>query len=344
MVEVTMPNEEPGARSEGELGKILEDLTNGVELNQLTQGLMGKDPRRGAEVRNAYWKSIEPFSGVVNRIVTKEQHSHALGQRQNTLGATKDLEDLCERIQQAAQGIGSNMALYLSYSDMMARKEAEFQAFAREAEQRFLDELMDGLQEYLDQKRASLSDRVEKELSAAERIADATYRPIAHVLSRAVKLKTRTSWNQPFVERILDAELGPEVLTRDLATIAETAKNNFESAWQKKMEESAPNLEMLRALSGSALHSGHDLIGFDLEISTQVFVSGMTAALAGTFALAAGWHTLAYAMANVFPPAAIMTALLGTVTFVLTGKRARENRKERVRKAIEQYHALLCFS
>jgi hypothetical protein len=224
---------------------------------------------------------------------------------------------------------------------MMARKEAEFQAFAREAEQRFLDELMDGLQEYLDQKRASLSDRVEKELSAAERIADATYRPIAHVLSRAVKLKTRTSWNQPFVERILDAELGPEVLTRDLATIAETAKNNFESAWQKKMEESAPNLEMLRALSGSALHGGHHSIGFDLEISTQVFVSGMTAALAGTFALAAGWHTLAYAMANVFPPAAIMTALLGTVTFVLTGKRARENRKERVRKAIEQYHAQL---
>src|SRR5439155_21284163 len=54
--------------------------------------------------------------------------------------------------------------------------------------------------------------------------------------------------------------------------------------------------------------------------------------------LAAGWHVLAYAMAHVFYPVAILAAAASVGVAVLDQERALERRRQRVRDAVKQAH------
>jgi len=65
---------------------------------------------------------------------------------------------------------------------------------------------------------------------------------------------------------------------------------------------------------------------------------GLGGTLAGTFSLAAGWHVLAYAMAHVFYPVALLAAAARVGVAVLDQDRALEKRREKIRDAVNQSH------
>jgi len=154
---------------------------------------------------------------------------------------------------------------------------------------------MDGIGEYIDDKRELLFHRIESELTTVQRLSDTLVRPAGKLVKwvgEKVGVRGRAgSWAQLFIERLLDAELGPRVLEHDIGIIIEKAKTDFELVWEKKVQDDPPDLEIMKSLAGLASKSSHSGVGFNLEISTHVLTGGLSAALAGTFALAAGWHT-----------------------------------------------------
>src|SRR5262249_44050293 len=74
--------------------------------------------------------------------------------------------------------------------------------------------------------------------------------------------------------------------------------------------------------------------GFELGRAEQTLAVGLGGALAGTLSFAAGWHVLAYAMAHVFYPVALLAAAASVGVAVLDQDRALERRRERIRDAV----------
>src|SRR5439155_4618240 len=60
--------------------------------------------------------------------------------------------------------------------------------------------------------------------------------------------------------------------------------------------------------------------------------------------LAAGWHVLAYAMAHVFYPVAIVAALATVGIAIWDRERSLERRRTKVTEAVNQYHRHLLLT
>ena len=65
------------------------------------------------------------------------------------------------------------------------------------------------------------------------------------------------------------------------------------------------------------------------------------ATIFGTAALAAGWHTLTYAMMSVFWPLTVFVVMLTSGVAWFTKDKAREQRIAEARKILNAYHAQL---
>ena len=130
-------------------------------------------------------------------------------------------------------------------------------------------------------------------------------------------------WAATTLESIFKEEI-VDVLGEDLKQIISEEKSRFEEGWKKKVSQNSPNIEEMTWFSR---YSGLSSPGLSVELhpSTQVVAASIATALTGTLALAAGWHTLEYALAAVFPPAAIASLLLGGLVFFVTKDREKEN-------------------
>lgn len=64
---------------------------------------------------------------------------------------------------------------------------------------------------------------------------------------------------------------------------------------------------------------------------------GIGSAVVGTVGLAAGWHTITYAILNAFPPMAIFALAMTAVTGVVTKDKTVQNRIKEIDEAINQY-------
>ena len=90
--------------------------------------------------------------------------------------------------------------------------------------------------------------------------------------------------------------MGEQKLKANLKKIVDAARASFETKWKKKAEKDPPDLRMMRILALNASTANASGIGFNMEVATPVLATGIGAALAGTFGLAAGWHTINYAL------------------------------------------------
>lgn len=139
-------------------------------------------------------------------------------------------------------------------------------------------------------------------------------------------------------EKLLNEHLSDKLINKDITKIMKEANKRYKKSGEKEIKAQSPDLSKLRAFTSGYGKNIGIKVGFELGKAEQFLAAGISTAIVGTIGLAAGWHTLTYAMIHVFPPIAIF-AILGTVVVgILTKEKALENRKKQIQEAVKQYH------
>ena len=251
--------------------------------------------------------------------------------------------------------VKAHSSSYLSYSEMMATREANLMRFAMGVTGRFFDLIFDSLDEYFHAKKSLMIDECESRSEWYSTISDSSRKLLAPVnfASRLVgaasdRLGLQTGLTgtdvvdtKGVVESVLSHHLDPKQVTQDVTTILQNASARVEETWKKEIKAQAPDLTELKAFASRSADSGGTAAEFQLGIAEQTFAVGLGAALVGSFGLAAGWHTLTYAMLNVFPPVAIFSVLAAVGLAFATKDRALENRRQQISGAADKYHQQL---
>ena len=145
-------------------------------------------------------------------------------------------------------------------------------------------------------------------------------------------------------EKILDAHLSQDQIAADTEQILERITKKFKESWAEVIDQNAPTAGDLQALAGSDAAHGVLAVGFHLGAAESTLLMGIGSAVAATVGLAAGWHTITWALLHVFPPAAAFAVLATVAVAVFTKEKAKEQRIATLRKAVENYfRTLLTF-
>lgn len=139
------------------------------------------------------------------------------------------------------------------------------------------------------------------------------------------------------VEKILQRYINEKQLKSMYDKAFRKALKNYELAWKEVIEKHTPNFSNLRTFDSVTGTFGEQTVKYKLGASEQVLGVTISSAVIGTIGLAAGWHTLAYAVANVFPPIAIFAAVATVATAVIKKDSEVENRIQQVKQVLQEY-------
>ena len=140
------------------------------------------------------------------------------------------------------------------------------------------------------------------------------------------------------VETVLEKHLNSEKVAKEISGILSVASKNYEKKWIEQISINIPNVNRLSAYSISNLTKNNIKIDFQYGAAEQVLAMGLGSAVVGAVGLAAGWHTMTYAMLNVFPPVAIFAAAATVFVGVVTKEKAVEKRKREIDDAVNRYY------
>ncbi len=146
------------------------------------------------------------------------------------------------------------------------------------------------------------------------------------------------------VRRALDTQLAPADVADYVARIVAAAATRYEEAWVAEIKAQTPDLASLSAFRSVASPGFTPSAAVAIGPAEGFLAVGLGSALAGTFSLAAGWHTLAYAMVHVFYPVAILVAMATVGVAILDQERSLERRRSKVRDAVNAYHRQLLLT
>ncbi|WP_309119845.1 hypothetical protein [Paenibacillus sp.] len=289
------------------------------------------DPELARSIRLALLKTNEPCRAALQG------------------GAATDGERMAALLQEQIH-MSAQANKYGALNAELSRKTSELWKFAVHAPELFFGRLFAQMDEYFETKKRRLAAELEREWEWYSSIADMSRKvggaaiggiqSIAESLSGR-KLERPSAFDErTVVERILEKHLSPAKVGADLTRMMEKAGEEYRSAWQKHLLQQVPNV---RRISGLRLaeHASAEVgpIAFQMGHAEQSLFVGMTSAVIGTAWLAAGWHTLAYAMMNVFPPLAVFTAVVTFVAGAATKEQAVRQRKKQLDEAVNSYYA-----
>lgn len=260
---------------------------------------------------------------------------------------------------------------YLSYEGELAKRQAALWRFALETTGSFFRLVFDDLDDYFRAKTEVIVAEVEKDAEWYTGLRD-TAKKSGELLNVGAKLLKKGSQyikeqasvgregfgttlaqtaaelinripesgidTRDVVQKAIGKHLAPEVLGHDLKVILERAAQGYEQAWVAEIKSQTPDLTGMRAFSPSGATAAELGPIFDLGIAEHTLAVGLGGAVLGTLSLAAGWHTLAYAIVHVFYPAAILVAAAAAGIALYRKDQDLEKRRERVREAVIQYH------
>lgn len=248
--------------------------------------------------------------------------------------------------------IKAHLSSYLSYSETMAIRENALWKFTVTLTEQFFDIISDALDEYFKAKIKIMDCELDKDSKWYTGIRDSSKKlgVVINYPKRLLKkgmdkigLKEFLDDNemintQSIVEQSLVLHLSPEQVSKDISQIMEEANNKYKERWENEIKIQSPDLNQLKTFASSYGENIDINIGFELGAAEQTFAVGIASAVAGSIGLAVGWHTLTYAMLNVFPPIATFAVLGTIVVAIFTKEKTLENRKKQIREAVKQYH------
>ncbi len=132
-----------------------------------------------------------------------------------------------------------------------------------------------------------------------------------------------------------------EEIEKQVAHIFEQAAARYQATWKKRVVAYNQEVAQLDGAARAAVGALTATPEFTLGMAEQTLAASFSATIFGTAALAAGWHTLTYAMMNVFWPLTVFVVMLTSGVAWFTRDKAREQRIAEARKILNAYHAQL---
>ena len=247
--------------------------------------------------------------------------------------------------------IKAHTSSYLSYAEMMATREANLWKFALTVTEQFFNLVFDALDAYFETKKRLMLQECEAQSSWYSSIADSSRKLLVPVnlAKKLVDVATDRIGvdvipdgaivsTKGIVEGLLGRHLNPKQVEGDVVRILEEASQRIKATWEKEIQSQAPDLSTLKVFASHSATMSGPRVSFQLGVAEQTFAVGIAGGVVGAMGLAAGWHTLTYAMINVFPPVAIFSVIAAVGLAVLTKGKVLENRRKQVVEAVNQYH------
>jgi len=312
---------------------LLDKIINLDSFEKVFEELKIIDEKKTLEIENSLKKSIE------------DTHSKIIKNK-------NDKKSLKYWLYKESVELQAHSSSYFSYSEMMATREKALWEFAIDLTEIFFDFIGDELDAYFKAKIKIMHKELEKDVNWYSGIRD-TSKKMASILNSIQKI-FKSGFNyvglgkylndkeivntNSIVEDLLERHLSKEIVGEDIQKILELASKRYEELWKKELKTQAPDLNKLNSFINSENSNIDVNVEFGIGPAEQTFTVGIAGAVVGTFGLAAGWHTITYAMLNVFPPMAIFTVFSSVVVAVLTKEKALDTRKKQVSEAVKQYY------
>lgn len=266
--------------------------------------------------------------------------------------AKGNIDKLKYLLYREAVEIKAHTSSYLSYSETMATREANLWKFALAVSEKFFTFIFDRLDDYFLIKKQIMEEDIKRQAKWHTTIKESSIKALSLInyAKRALKktneyMGSKLNINEQdvinthsIVEEVLSKHLEPEQVSIDIAEILEEAQKKITQEWEQYITEQSPDFGQLKAFASKTGNNIMPTFNFELGRAEQTFIVGLTGALVGTFGLAAGWHTLTYAMLHVFPPIAIFTIIATLSVAWFTKDKALKNRIKQMEEAVNSYH------
>ncbi|RDU37044.1 hypothetical protein DRW41_10170 [Neobacillus piezotolerans] len=242
---------------------------------------------------------------------------------------------------------------YLSITDEINQKKIVLLEFKPKVYHEFMDEVESEIGRYFSRKAQVISAEIKTDGSWYSGLRDSAKKGGGSLINATIKgINTVTKEfnkkeifsddikvdSQTIVERLLAKHLDNKEVSKDIGEIFTRASKSYEKKWSEKIMASRPNLKRLSAFSLAHSSISALKLNFQLGATEQVLATSIGAAIIGVASLAAGWHTLTYAMLTVFPPLAVFAAIVTIATGILTKEKAIEKRQAEAKEAINRYY------
>jgi hypothetical protein len=152
----------------------------------------------------------------------------------------------------------------------------------------------------------------------------------------AAWLKERT-----LLEQALEQVCSNGEIEKQVAQVFEQASVRYQATWKARVAAYHEELARWDSAARGASDALHATPSFSLGAAEQTLAASLGSAIFGTAALAAGWHTLAYAMASLFWPLTAFVMLMTAGVAWLTKDKDMAQREAEAQKILNAYHGQL---
>lgn len=294
--------------------------------------------------------NIDPSSAknIYDTLNATVKETHGILANKNITKAEKEVALLRE-----INNIQALLNQYLYAINNISNKKGELLRAAGRINEAFFDNIFNRLDLYFENINKEMAEEIEKKMTWLTGMKDVLKKSNTIVnkasdginsLSRKVNNKeliNKEFDDNSFMEKLLEKYLNKDQVQNHITCVLEDCIDLYKEEWKLSIQEMMTDLEDIKAF---VLPGQKVKIGFNLGSSEQVVFMGLGSALAGTLGLAAGWHTLAYAMINVFPPIAAFALAAGAVTGILTKEKSVENNKKQASEAVNDYYRYIIIS
>ncbi len=250
---------------------------------------------------------------------------------------------------------------FLSISETMALRESRLRAFAMESIDVFFDEVFTGVDRFFARKSEAIGGTLAELNTRANMLTD-TRATVLKTTNRMIEILRQTAEKhatglqfgdfEPFddrglLEQALDAHLSRDEIERGMREAIDGAAKRFEEGWARVITDAAPDVRQVNAFTSKTASMDMPGLRIELGAAEQTFAAGMAAAVVGSVGLALGWHTLLYALLNVFPPIAIATLAASiAMAFAQRGRQhdKRLEQKDQILNEIKNRFKLAIFN
>lgn len=233
-------------------------------------------------------------------------------------------------------------------------KDRELMEYSKEIFQASIDFLFKNIYYFLDNKKYSILKDIEKEFVWYQGVKDAFNKSaqVINVSKRIIntaldKVNIKSSINfedidsRALLEKLFEKHMSKESIVDFLDKSIQETFIFIINEWNKKISRQINSIYSKDNIIVDRL--GNLKISFEMDSTGQIFLTGMSSAVIGTLGLAAGWHTLTYALLNVFPPIAIFTAVATIASGIYNKEKAKEKLIKQVEDMFNEYRKQIIY-
>jgi len=270
------------------------------------------------------WKDIE------DTLHTAVQDSH-----EKIRKSGNDKKSLSIALFYELRAIDNVMSSLTRINDQILVREGKLWQHAIVATESFFDSIEHGIDDFLTPIERRMLDELKKKHEWYEGITDGVNSAWQSISGSKEEQEKAT-----LVGELVSKHLAPNIIKKNLEAVFDEANKVYQLKWEEAVKKQSSAL-----LISNKSYSELDVLGapqaYNPSSAEVAGLVGVSAAVIGTAGLAAGWHTLSYAMLNVFPPIAVFTVIAAAGLAMWNKGKALKEREAQIKEAVRGIHRQL---